>query len=120
MEQLVKKDKYMTSKEKSLYTVLEVANEMYQRGIQFVPIDLYKSDVKRFKITSEGILPPICTLPGLGSTAAHNISIEREKGKFSSIEDLRKRTRVTRNVIQILKDNGVLRGLQETDQLSLF
>ncbi len=120
MEQLIKKEKEQTAKEKSLFTILEVANEMYLRGIQFVPIDLYKSDVKRFKITDEGILPPICALPGLGNTVARNIISERNKGEFSSIEDLRRRAKVTKNVIQILKENGVLRGLQETDQISLF
>ena len=119
MEQLIKKEKEQTAKEKSLFTILEVANEMYLRGIQFVPIDMYKSDVKRFKITDEGILPPICALTGLGNTVARNIISERNKGEFSSIEDLR-RAKVTKNVIQILKENGVLRGLQETDQISLF
>ena len=93
---------------------------MYLRGIQFVPIDLYKSDVKRFKLTQDGILPPISSLQGLGITAAQNIINARRKGKFTSIEDLKRRTKITKNAVQILKQNGILNGLQETDQISLF
>ena len=120
MIEIEKKDKEASAKEKSLFTILEVANEMYMRGIQFVPIDLYTSDVKRFKITKDGILPPISALQGLGITAAQNIIKERNKGRFTSIEDLQRRTRITKNVVHILRQNGILSNLQETDQLSLF
>jgi DNA polymerase-3 subunit alpha (Gram-positive type) len=120
MAEFEKKERELSVKEKNLFTILEVANEMFMRGIRFVPIDLYKSGVKRFKITKDGILPPITALQGLGLAAAQNIDRERKKGKFTSIEDLRQRTRVTKNVIQMLKRNGVLKNLQETNQISLF
>ena len=118
--EIEKKDKEASTKEKNLLTVLEVANEMYMRGIQFVPIDLYKSDVQRFKITRDGILPPLSALQGLGITAAQNITKEREKGSFTSIEDLKQRTKITKNVVQIMRRNGIINNLQETDQISLF
>ncbi|MCR4430553.1 MAG: PolC-type DNA polymerase III [Tepidanaerobacteraceae bacterium] len=118
--EIEKKEKESSAKEKNLLTILEVANEMYMRGIQFVPIDLYKSDIRRFKITPVGILPPLTSLQGLGLAAAQSIEEERKKGKFSSIEDLRQRTRITKNVIQILKQNGIISNLQETNQLCLF
>ena len=79
MIEIEQKDKEASAKEKNLFTILEVAGEMYMRGIQFVPIDLYKSDVKRFKITKDGILPPISGLQGLGITAAQNIIKERKR-----------------------------------------
>ncbi len=120
MNEIEKKEKEATAKEKNIFTLLEVAHEMYMRGIQFVPIDLYKSDVKRFKITKDGILPPLSALQGLGITAAQNIKKERNKGRFTSIDDLQQRTRITKTVVQILKQNGILNGLQETDQISLF
>lgn len=120
INEIEKKDKEASAKDKNLLTILEVAYEMYLRGIQFVPIDLYKSDVKRFKLTQDGILPPISSLQGLGITAAQNIINARRKGKFTSIEDLKRRTKITKNVVQILKQNGILNGLQETDQISLF
>lgn len=119
MKEISKKERDATAKEKSLFTVLEVANEMYLRGINFVPIDLYNSGVRRFKLTKNGILPPMISIQGLGIKAAKNIYRERKK-KFTSVEDLRQRTKVTKNVIEILKKNGVLEGLQETDQISLF
>lgn len=120
IEEINKKEKNATPKEKNLLTILEVANEMYMRGIQFLPIDLYKSHYKKFIITKDGILPPLNALPGLGLAAAQSIYNERQKGKFTSIEDLRMRTKVTKNVIEILRQNGVLNGLQETNQISLF
>lgn len=120
ISQIEKKEKESSAKEKNLLTILEVANEMYMRGIQFVPIDLYESDVRRFKITANGILPPLTSLQGLGLAAAQSIEEERKKGRFSSIEDLRQRTRITKNVIQILKQNGIISNLQETNQLCLF
>ncbi|TYP54289.1 PolC-type DNA polymerase III [Thermosediminibacter litoriperuensis] len=120
IEEINKKEKSATPKEKNLLTILEVANEMYMRGIQFIPIDLYKSHYSKFIITKDGILPPLTALPGLGLSAAQSIYNERQKGEFASVEDLRMRTRVTRNVVEILRQNGVLNGLQETNQISLF
>ncbi|GLI19204.1 DNA polymerase III PolC-type [Tepidanaerobacter syntrophicus] len=120
MAEIERNEKEATAKEKNLFTILEVANEMYARGIQFAQIDLYKSDVKRFKITEAGILPPLKSLQGLGITAAQNIERERRKGRFTSIDDLQRRARITKNVVQILRQNGVLANLQETDQISLF
>jgi len=116
----IENDKEASAKEKNLLTILEVAYEMYLRGIQFIPIDLYQSDVRRFKIMREGILPPLSALQGLGITAAHNIINERKKGRFTSIEDLKRRTKITKNVVEILQRNGIINNLQETDQISLF
>lgn len=120
MREIAKKDRDASVKERSLFSVLEVVNEMFMRGINFAPINLYKSDTKRFKVTKDGIMPPMTGLQGIGVTAAKNIARERKKTQFTSIEDLRRRTGITKNVIQILKQNRVLEGLQETDQISLF
>lgn len=120
IKEIERKDKDASAKEKNLLTILEVANEMYLRGIEFLPVDLYRSHYKKFLITDEGILPPLTALPGLGIAAALSIYEERQKGFFTSIEDLRIRTKVTKNVIEILKKNGVLGGLRETDQICLF
>lgn len=115
-----KREREASVKERSLLTLLEVANEMYLRDIGFTPINLYKSDMKRFKVTSEGILPPLSALQGLGITAAQNIVRERKVTPFSSREDLKYRTRISKNVLQILLENGVLSDLPDTDQISLF
>jgi len=109
-----------TAKEKSLLTILEVGLEMYLRGLKFTNIDLYKSDAVKFLITKDGILPPLNSLEGIGKQAAKIIAEEREKGKFLSIEDLRNRTRISKTVIDILKQHGCLQDIPESNQLSLF
>jgi DNA polymerase-3 subunit alpha (Gram-positive type) len=107
-------------KEKSLLTVLEVALEMYLRGFKFINVDLYKSDAVKFLITEEGLLPPLNSLEGVGIQAAKTIAQERENGKFLSVEDFRNRTKVSKTVIEILKQHGCLIDLPESNQLSLF
>jgi len=115
-----KKGNESTPKERSLIPVLEVALEMYARGFKFRGIDLNKSDSRTFQITPAGLLPPFTALPGVGQGAANNIVKAREEGPFTSVEDLRLRARLSRNVIEVLRENGCLEDLPETDQLLLF
>ena len=111
----------ISTKEKSTLAVLELVHEMYQRGFKFVPMNLYKSDAIKFKVTDDGfILPPLCTIQGLGANAAENIVNERENGEFSTIEEFRERTKVSKTVIQLLKDSGIFEGIPDTNQMSLF
>lgn len=109
-----------TAKEKGLLTILEVGLEMYLRGLKFTDVDLYKSDAIKFLITKDGILPPLNSLEGIGKQAAKIIAEERKNGKFLSIEDLRNRTRISKTVIEILKQHGCLQDIPESNQLSLF
>lgn len=110
----------MSQKEKNVLTILEVANEMYARGIKFLPIDLYKSDAVKFQITPDGILPPLNALQGLGTSAAQNIVEARKHGTFLSIDELRIKAKISKSVIEILQQNGCLKGLPESNQMSLF
>ncbi len=108
-------------KDKGILTLLEMCNEMYARGISFETIDLYKSHASRFMPTESGnILPPLSAIPGLGKNAAEKIVEEREKGEFFNIQDLRERAKVSKSVIQLLKDHHCLDGMPETAQLTLF
>jgi len=109
-----------TAKEKGLLTILEVGLEMYLRGLKFTDVDLYKSDAIKFLITKDGILPPLNSLEGIGKQAAKIIAEERKNGKFLSIEDLRNRTRISKTVIDILKQHRCLQDVPESNQLSLF
>jgi DNA polymerase III subunit alpha, Gram-positive type len=109
-----------SAKEKNLLTVLEVALEMYARGYEFERIDVYKSDSDKFTLGKDGINPPLKSLDGVGENAARSIVKERENGKFISIEDLVKRTKVSKTVVEALKVHGCLEGLSETNQLNLF
>ncbi|TDT61571.1 PolC-type DNA polymerase III [Fonticella tunisiensis] len=109
-----------TQKDKGLLTILEIALEMYMRGLKFRPVDLYESEAVKFKITDSGILPPFKALQGVGESAAKSIVAAREEGVFLSKEDLRLRSKVSKTVIEILENHGCLKGLPETNQLSLF
>lgn len=110
----------LTTKEKGTLTVLEIVLEMYARGFKFIPIDLYKSDAVTFKLTPEGILPPLNALQGLGNTAAFNIVKAREEGEFLSVEDFVERAKISRPVVEIMRENEILTGIPESSQLSLF
>lgn len=120
IKELESKGNEVTAKEKNLITILEVALEMYCRNIKILPVDLYASDPVKFHITEKGILPPLSSLQGLGTAAAKSIAEAREEGEFVSIEDLRARTRVSKTVINVLKNHGALDNIPETSQISLF
>jgi DNA polymerase-3 subunit alpha (Gram-positive type) len=105
--------------EKSM-VLLELVNEMYARGLKFTKLDIYRAHATKFLITEDGLMPPLCAVAGLGRTVADTIVAARQDGEFFSIEDLKNRTKVNKNVVQLLKDNGVLDGVPETEQLSLF
>jgi DNA polymerase-3 subunit alpha (Gram-positive type) len=109
-----------TQKEKDLLTVLEVAYEMYCRGFSFKKVNLYESHSDKFLIKDNCILPPLRALQGVGENAAKKIAEERDSGEFLSIEDVRLRTRVTKTVIETLKNHGCLQDLPQSNQLSLF
>ncbi len=110
----------LTAKEKSFQTILEVSLEMNLRGFQFESVSLYESDPTLFVIRDNGLLPPLVSLKGLGETAAKNIVVAREKGPFSSIEDLCNRSRIGKDVQEILEKHGCLSMLPKANQIELF
>ena len=109
-----------TAKDKNKQTVLEIVVEFYARGFKFCPIDLYRSDAKNFLPTEEGLLPPFSSLQGLGVNAAQSIVEGRKDEEFNTLEELKERTSLGRSLIDLLKENGVLDGIPETNQLCLF
>ena len=109
-----------TARDKDIATCLELILEMNMRGIRFLPVDLYKSDVRRFLIEDGNIRCPFISLPGLGESAAIPIVEARKDGPFISIEDLQNRGKVGSSVIETLRTHGSLQGLSETNQISMF
>jgi DNA polymerase-3 subunit alpha (Gram-positive type) len=109
-----------TTKEKNKLTVLEIIIEFYARGFKFYPINLYKSDAKNFIIAEGGLIPPFNSLQGLGLTAAQGIVDGRASGgEFTTIEDFKQRTGLGSTLVELLKENNVLKGIPETNQLTL-
>ncbi|NLY11462.1 MAG: PolC-type DNA polymerase III [Firmicutes bacterium] len=120
-EELREKGNEATVKERKVEEILDVVIEAYVRGIRFAPIDLYRSDQRYFKILEDRtLLPPLASLQGVGINAAESIVTARKEGEFSSIEDLRLRSRVSKTVIEALRLHGCLDGMNETNQLTLF
>ncbi|KAB3531599.1 PolC-type DNA polymerase III [Alkaliphilus serpentinus] len=119
-DQEKEQDNKIMAKEKNLLTVLEVAMEMYLRGISLLPVDIYQSDADRFQIVDGKLLPPLKSLQGVGQNAARNIVEARKQGEFISLEDLRERTKVTKTVIEALVSHGCISDLPKTNQLTLF
>ncbi|MEH7387909.1 PolC-type DNA polymerase III [Bacillus sp. JJ1521] len=107
-------------KEKTLLTVLELALEMCERGFAFNKIDLYRSSASEFIIDGDALIPPFNSIPGLGTNAAINIVNAREQGEFLSKEDLQKRGKVSKTIMEYLDNLGCLANMPEQNQLSLF
>jgi len=106
--------------DKSIATCLELVLEMTLRGIRFLPVDLYRSDVKKFLMEDGNIRCPFASLGGLGESAAIPIVEARKQGPFLSEEDLRTRGHVGSSVLEALRAQGALEGLSETNQISMF
>ena len=109
-----------TQKDKTMYPVLELVLEMYERGLTFLPMDLYKSDAKKFKIENGALRPPLNSIPGLGTVAAEGIQRARAEDKFMSIDDLKIRAKIGDSVTELLKKYKCLEGMSQSNQLSLF
>jgi DNA polymerase-3 subunit alpha (Gram-positive type) len=112
--------KEASQKEEKSVSLLELVVEMYSRGLNFAPLNIYTASADKFMITQNGLMPPLCAVAGLGESVAQLIVEARKEGEFFSIEDLKSRTKVNKNVVRLLKDNGVLDGIPETEQLTLF
>lgn len=119
IEEIERKGNEASAKEKNLTTILELAVEMYCRGIKMRRVDLLESDADKFRITPEGLLPSFGALQGLGQAAATAIVAAREAG-FRSVEDLRVNAHLSKTVVEILDKHGCLEGLPNTNQISLF
>lgn len=109
-----------TVKERNLQTVLEIANEMLERGFSFQMVDLEKSQADEFVIEEKSLIPPFRAVPGLGASVAQQIIKAREEAPFLSKEDFQTRGRVSKTIVEYLSDQGVLSDLPDQDQLSLF
>ena len=93
---------------------------MYERGINFLPIDLYKSHETKFIMEEDGIRPPLNSIPGLGTVAAKSIQAAKEDGEFMCIDELQQRSKIGKSVTELLKKFGCLKGMTQSNHMSLF
>ena len=115
-----KKNNTISQKEENVIPILEICIEMYSRGLTFAPIDLYKSHAVNFIPCEEGIRPPLNAIPGLGENVARSIQEARETAPFKTIEDIKKRTTVTRTNIETMQQFHCLDNIPESDQFTIF
>ena len=109
-----------TPKDKDMYTDLELVHEMYERGFEFLPVDLYKSHATKFQIEDGKIRPPLNSIAGLGDVAANSIYSARLEEPFECIEDMQIRSKIGKSVTELLDKFGCLKGMTLSNQMSLF
>ena len=120
IKDIEKRGKEASPKEIASVASLQLTNECMARGFRFLSVDIEKSGSYEFFPENGAIRMPFSALPGLGDTAAQNIVKAREEKPFFSVEDLQIRAKLSKAVVDILRKNGALKNLSETDQLSFF
>jgi DNA polymerase-3 subunit alpha (Gram-positive type) len=121
MNEISMKGKEASAKEEASYATLQIANEMLARGIEVLPVDLYKSDASKFLVEDGKIRLPFGALSGVGGAAAKSLAAARETGGvYISIDDVQARAKVSKSVIQTLSDAGAFQGMPESSQMTLF
>ena len=119
LEELSKEPK-LDPKKKNEQAICEIVVELEARGIELLPVDIYLSEGRKFKIEDDKIRIPLIGISGLGGAVIENILKEREEGKFISVEDLKRRTKMSQTVADKLRSIGAISSLSETNQISLF
>ena len=110
----------LSKKEQDTYKDMKIVQEMYARGYEFVPVDLYRAAAHRFQIINGKLMPALDTIEGLGDKAADAVVLAARDGKFLSKDDFRSRTKVSTTVIDLMSDLGIFGDLPQSNQISLF
>ena len=120
MHEYEKRKDELSKKEQDTYKDMRLVQEMYARGFEFLPLDIYKSEPHHFQIVDGKLLPALNTIDGLGDNAAVAIVEAAKDGIFLSKDDFRERTKVSKTTIELMSDLGLFGDMPESNQLSLF
>ena len=120
MHDYEKRKDQLSKKEQDVYRDMRIVQEMYARGYEFMPVDIYRASDRYFQIIDGKLMPALNTIEGLGGKAAEQVVEAAKDGKFLSKDDFRQRTKATKTAIELMSDLGLLEGLPESNQLSLF
>ena len=110
----------LTNKEQDEMKDMHIVQEMYARGFEFMPIDIYKAKATKFQIIDGKLMPPFSTIDGMGDKAAEAVEVAAKDGPYLSRDDFRQRTKASKTVIDTMNDLGLFGELPESNQLSLF
>lgn len=108
------------NKEKNMYPILEIVLEMNERGIHFLPVDIYKSDAIKFIVEADGIRPPLSKLTGFGEVDAKKLVEARAEGRFTSIEQMAMKSKIGKVAVETLQKAGCLDGMPRSEQMDMF
>lgn len=120
MAEIAAKGREASAKENAAYATFQIINEMLARGIEVLPVDLYKSDSYKYVVEDGKIRLPFASLAGVGVSAAQSLQKASQDGEYLSIDDVQIRSKVTKAVIETLEDAGILKNLPQSNQMSFF
>ena len=122
MNSIINKGHEATAKEENMYVAMQVVNEMMARGVEFLPIDLYKSHATIYKLEDGKIRLPFMSMAGTGESAAVALMKARDdgEGEYMSRDDLQQRAGISKSVMETLDSCGALEGLPQSTQMSFF
>ncbi len=122
MNSIINKGHEATAKEENMYVAMQVVNEMMARGVEFLPIDLYKSHATVYKLEDGKIRLPFMSMAGTGESAAVALMKARDdgEGEYMSRDDLQQRAGISKSVMETLDSCGALEGLPQSTQMSFF
>ena len=110
----------LTNKEEQIYGDMRIVQEMYERGYEFMPIDIFTAKSRSFQIVGDKLMPSLNSIDGLGEKAADAIVEAAKDGPFLSKDDFRERTKVSKTMVDLMDSLNLLGNLPESNQLSLF
>ncbi len=110
----------LSKKEQDTQKDMKIVQEMYARGFDFVPIDIFTAQSRLFQIVDGKLMPSLNSIDGLGERAADAIVEAAKDGPFLSKDDFRQRTKVSKTILDLMSDLGLLGNLPESNQISLF
>ena len=120
LEDYKRRSDTLSKKELDTLKDMKSVQEMYARGIEFMKVDIYKAEAHKFQIIDGKLVPALSTIDGLGDKAADTLVEAAAQGPFLSKDDLRERSKLSKTIIDLMGDLGLLEGLPESNQLSLF
>ncbi len=115
-----KENKKLPPVEQDAYRDMRIVQEMYARGYEFLPIDIYRADARYFQVIDGKLMASLNTIDGMGDTAADTVVEAAKDGPFLSRDDFRQRTKVSQKIIENMADMGMFGDLPATNQISLF
>ena len=120
MQDYKKRSDSLSKKEQDVMKDMKIVQEMYARGFEFMPVDLYRAKAKMFQIIDGKLMPSFASIEGMGDKAAEAVEEASKDGPYLSLDDFRQRTKVSKTVIDLMQELGLFGGLPQSNQLSLF